>query len=443
MNNRLIYKSTVAFAFASMVAPFAIATPQISQATSSALEQGQTLSIQGSGFVRHSPDPHAVMFDMVEMAYLNGEPNFHHETFGELDPVLRVNEDPNTLWWKPSLGSTDALQAPSIVRELKGRTFHEGAHYQLKGYNSFLGWPSAYGGDNTPVDNTKLYAAWYLKMSYDPRYYWTVSPQSMVGDFIPGEKIEINGYEGRFIGIGTEGHGKGMLHFEIVGKQNANDLKGETLIGMSSGAQSIFPSEFAAGTGEGYETPGSNKYLRVWEDPSGREGVRISWTQTQVHGEWNSAPVTPNEWHLMEFMLDTSAGSLRVYTDRNLVASVDIGAEESFEGKWSPTIALLGFNGKTQEFQDVRVDDIYMDKSFARVVIGQEPNFSELDNYELQYPVKWGGGAIDVRLNFGAINPDYQSYLYVINEAGEANEKGFPLCPDCSVPPSKIGLSVD
>ncbi|KPQ01362.1 hypothetical protein [Marinobacter sp. HL-58] len=443
MKSRNVYSlATVLVAF-SLASPLVFAAPQISQVTSQSLEQGGTLTIQGSGFVRESSDPHAVMFDMVDKAYINGETNTHHESFDELDPVLRIDEDPDTLWWKPSRGSTDALQAPSIVRDLDGRGIQNGALYHLKGYNSWLGWPSAYGGNDTPADNTKLYVAWYLKMSYDPRYYWTVSPLELEGQFIPNEKIIVNGFEGRYIGIGTEGHSEGMLHFEILGKGNTNDIRGEEIVGQSSGASTVFPTDSARGTGVGFENPGSNKYLRVWEDPQGKEGIRLSWTQMTVHDEWEAAPVTPGEWHLMEFMLDTDEGVVRAYTDRQLVAEVDVSDKENYPGKWSPTIALLGFNGKTQEFQDIQIDDIYMDSSFSRVVIGDKPKYSELDHYELQYPIKWKSGEIEVRLNFGAIDPKTQAYLYVVDESGKVNEEGFSLCDDCRVPPSKVQLDVN
>lgn len=427
----------------SLASPLTFAAPRISQATSPSFEQGGTLTIQGSGFVRESADPHAVMLDMVDKAYITGELNTHHQSFDELDQVLRIDEDPDTLWWKPSLGATEALQAPSVSWDVAGRSHHAGAVYHLKGYNSFLGWPAAYGGHETPVDNSKLYVAWYLKMPFDPRYYWTVSPENYKGEFLPGENIEVNGIEGRFIGIGTEGHAEGMLHFELLGQTNTNNLKGEVIVGQMSGASTVFPSEFARGTGVGFEPPGSNKYLRVWEDPHGKEGVRISWTQMTVHDDWTAAPVTPGEWHLMEFMLDTESGELKVYTDRALLTTVDVSDDNSYSGKWSPTIALLGFNGKIQEFQDIKIDDIYMDKSFARVAIGDKPNFSELRTYELQYPVNWNSNTIDVKLNFGALNPDHKTYLYVIDEHGQVNENGYPLCETCGVPPSKVKLNIN
>lgn len=234
-----------------------------------------------------------------------------------------------------------------------------------------------------------------------------------------------------------------MLHFEIAGQRNANNLKGEVIVGQRSNASTVFPSEFARGTGVGYETPGSNKYLRVWEDPQGKEGVRISWTQMTVDSDWTAAPVTPDQWHLMEFMLDTDSGELKVYTDRELLTTVDVTDEINYPGKWSPTIALIGFNGKTQEFQDIRIDDIYMDKTFSRVALGDKPYFSELSSYELQYPLKWSSNSIDVELNFGGLEPNHKSYLYVIDEYGQVNEKGYPLCEHCGVPPSKVNLDIN
>jgi hypothetical protein len=421
----------------------ALATPRISQATSPSLEQGETLTIQGSGFVRNSSTPYAVMFDMADKAYVNGKLNTHNESFEESATIQRVNRDPNTLWWKPSLNSGEAFQDPSIVRSLKGRTYHKGGFYHLKGYNEFLGWPAAYGGFETPVDNSKLYVAWYLRMSYDPRFYWAMSPQNLQGKFIPGEKIKINGHSGRFIGIGTHGIAKNMLHFEIDQALNSSDLRSNKIIGQLSGATTIFPEKFAAGSGKGYEPPGANKFIRVWENPEGNTGLRVAWTQMQVGLKWHYAPITPDRWHLMEFMLDTDTNQLTVVTDRQWSRTVDIGNVDVIQGKWSPTIALLGFNGKIQEFQDIKIDDIYMDNSFSRVVIGKKPKFSQLTGYELQYPVRWENNLIEVKLNFGEIDPKTKSYLYVVNENGDVNQEGFPLCSSCEAPPSKIELGID
>ena len=433
---------TMGLAVLAQVSQYSNAAPRVTQVYSESLAQGSVLTIEGSGFLREEDNPSAIMFDMADHALIAGEVNAHNDKFKDGDAISRLDEDPDTLWWKPSATLNAAAETPRIVRSEGGRGYDTNAHYLLPGYNSFLGWPAAYGGDNTPTDNAKLYVSWYLKMSYDPRYYWAISPVGLEGEFIPGEDIEINGIPGRFAGIGTAGLAKDMLHFEIIGQQNANKLKAEKIRGLSSGASTIFPSDFAAGSGEGYEPPGSNKYIRVWEDPRGAEGLRAAWTQMQVSTDWASAPVTAEKWHLMEFFVDTDESEIRTYVDRQHLLTTKTSMP-AVEGKWSPTIALLGFNGKIQQFQDTRIDDIYMDNSFSRVVLSDKEHFSEVEAYELQYPLSWSSGEINVFINYGSLDRNSQTYLYVIDEKGAVNETGYPLCEGCVTPPEKIELRVD
>lgn len=410
------------------------AAPVINSAQIPSLDNGAQITLTGSGFSSIAGNVAPILFDFTSEAYENGVLNTHQSQFKDGQAVLRPTEDPSTLWEKAS-------NNVFVVSSLPARTPLSDAHYLMPGQNSFLGWPTAYGGSDTPVDNQKLYVAWYLKMKYDPRYYWAVSKESLSGSFIPGELVTVNGIDGTFIGIGTQGNGTGMLEFELPDQINANNLAGYQIKGLVSGSTVRFPLMFAAGTGTGYETPGSNKYLRVWEDPSGKAGVRISWTQMQFDSYWYSAPVTPEKWHLMEVMLDTDKGQLSAYVDRSFLATVDIKTT-AFPGKWSPTIALLGFDGKIQEFQKTEIDDIYMDNKFARVVLGNKPQFADLKSYELQLPEKWSDGYIKFKLNYGSIDPKSVAYIYVIREDGSVNSEGFPLCSDCNAPPSSVPLNI-
>ena len=410
------------------------AEPVVSSAQAPSLDNGAVITLKGSGFSNVDGNAAPILFDFTSEAYENGVLNTHQSQFKDGQAVLRPNEDPDTLWEK---SSNNAL----VVSSLPARTALSTAHYLMPGEVSFLGWPTAYGGFDTPVDNHKLYVAWYLKMKYDPRYYWAVSTESLSGSFIPGEPVIVNGINGTFIGVGTRGNGRDMLEFELPDQINANNLIGYQIKGLVSGSTVTFPLTFAAGTGTGYETPGSNKYLRIWEDPNGKDGIRISWTQMQLDSYWYYAPVTPAKWHLMEIMLDTDKGQLSAYVDRSFLATVNIKTT-AFSGKWSPTIALLGFDGKIQEFQQTEIDDIYMDNKFARVVLGNKPKFADLQSYELQLPEKWSDGYIQFKLNYGSIDPKGIAYIYVISQDGSVNSEGFPLCSDCNAPPSSVPLNI-
>lgn len=420
------------------------AAPVIYSAQKESLQNGATVTVAGNGFSVMQTQVSPVLFDFSDETYENGKLNLIQQSYTDGQPIPRVGETATDgIWAKPSIGTTSYTSTPVLVRSRSPRNKWSNAHYLMAKANSFLGWPMAYGGKDTPVDNTKLYAAWYLKMKYDPRYYWGVSPQSMSGAFSSGEPVSVNGIKGTFLGIGTGGIGEGMLEFEFEGQLNSRNLIGQKIVGARSGAHTIFPSSFASGTGVGYEPPGANKYIRVWEDPNGMEGTRISWTQMQVHGAWHWAPVTPGKWHLMEFFLDTKSQEMKAYVDRELIATVPTDDTPAISGKWSPTIALLGFNGKLQEYQEAEIDDIYMDSKFSRVALGTQDKFSNLENYELQLPVSWSSDKIQFKLNLGSIDPNQPFYLYIIDENGQVNEEGFPMCVGCKVPPSSVPLKIN
>jgi hypothetical protein len=371
------------------------------------------------------------------MAYENGLLNLHQSRFAHRQPVLRDDKDPDTLWVKPSVESGEVGKPVLVVKPEFGRIPSSEAHYLMEGANSFVGWPSAYGGVDTPVDQDQIYVSWYMRPKYDPRWYWSAIPFDLVGDFIPDEKVVYGDGEGRFIGLSEAGETRGMLQFELPGHRNANNLLGQRITGIESGASVTFNPELSNIVG-----PGPNKYLRIWEDPAGNEGLRLSWTAIQLahrgmasSDTWYSANVNPREWNFMEIFLDGRKGQVSAWVNGKLEFFESFGEDKNLEGKFSPSIALLGFNGGNQVFQAVEVDDIYMDYRLSRVIIGSSSVFSELNSYDLQIPLSWSQGRISAIFNEGPFSGGKQFFVYVVNEFGEANEKGFPLCIDCISPP--------
>ncbi len=431
--------------FTSLVSVSLSAAPSVTKVSGSPVALGGTVVLEGAGFGSRGANVAPVLMDFGSESYDSAKLNLHQSSFSDGQPILRSSEgDVSSLWDKPSVGDSSGVpHAPVISLSRTARSEDDKGHYFFEGANSFLGWPTAYGGSDTPTDNSRLYVAWHLKMKYDPRFYWAISAQGKKGEFISGEKVSVGDIKGTYIGKGTVGNGKGMHHFVFDGQKNANALTGNVIRGNSSSAQMIFPENFAGGSGNGYESPGANKYLRVWEDPQGKDGVRISWTQIQVHKNWVSAPITPDKWHLMEFFLDTDENDLSIYVDRKLLTNISTSDTPALKGALSPTIALIGFNGKLQEFQETDIDDIYMDYRFSRVVLGAKSSFSELESYELQIPVSWSNNKIEFIPNLGALNPKGEIFAYVISGDGQVNEKGFPLCASCNSPPSAIQLKIE
>ncbi|MGP4843271.1 hypothetical protein ACTXGQ_03995 [Marinobacter sp. 1Y8] len=424
------------------------AAPSIQNATiNGGLSDGSVVELTGIGFGNRQYSAHPILFDFGDRAYENGKLNTHGSQLDEAVPILGNDKgDTDSLWSKPSFAGETA-RAPILTESDIGQNLGQGRHYLMEGPNSYLGWPNAYGGSDTPIDHHTFYVSWYIKVKYNPAFYWSASPLEPKGDFKPGEDVTVNGLKGSFIGKASSSVVKGMNQFVFPEQLNTNNLRGQVVRGVSSGASVVFPSEPAYGTGNGFENPGSNKVLRVWEDPKGASGLRLSWGNLgfAALGGDQLTELSPGVWHFMELEIDGKSAVGKAYVDRKLVDQSDLSKEvHAFaEGAWSPTIALLGFNGKPQEFQVTEIDDIFMDDELSRVVIGGAPKFSELTHYDLQLTEKWNDNNISFKLNLGKNSTKSSRYLYVIDAAGNVNEDGFPLCDECKSPPSSVQLKVE
>ncbi|MCS3904328.1 uncharacterized protein (UPF0333 family) [Methylohalomonas lacus] len=400
--------------------------PVITNAKIELEKQDARVVITGSQFGSREGQAAPILFDFTEVAYENGVENAHHKSFEDGQAILRIDEDPKALWYKSS-------NHPPPLFTLSRPQRHENskAHYYLEGENSFLGWPSAYGGLDPPVNNKKLYIAWWLKIKYDPRYYWSVSREDSSGTFKTHELVEINGIRGIYIGQSNKGISKNMEQFIFSGQINANKMKGHIISGLKSGATTRFPTTFAGATGAGYLSPGANKYIRVWNKSDGHD-LRLSWTQRQVWQKSISdssyhADINVGGWSLMQLWLDFDKGNVTARVNVNgaeFTSDINIDTVNSI---LSPTIALLGFNGKIQVFQITEVDDIYFDNRFSHIAISEKPEYSSLNSYEHQLITSWKNNQIEFKLNLGSINPDQEYYLYVITEEGKVNKNGFKL----------------
>lgn len=434
----------VLLAFSGLGLP-AHAAPEISSVVlDDSLSSGaKHILVFGNGFgTKNQASP--VLVDRVDVAYENGQLNTLNSGTSASEVVIRSSDSNESLWEKSSLSvginTTRASRHPA-----------SSSHYYFEGENNFLGWPNAYGGSNTPVDNRQLYLSWWYKPKFDPDSYWAFTADSINGTFKEMETLLVEGgYEGTYVGIDRDG-----LINAIFPGLGSDSLKGKRLEGALSGATTIFPSEFRGGTGSGYETPGSQKFVRIWEDPNGREGIRLSWTQMHqtlssrdgVAGvvNWDTKSLNAGQWNHLELELDTARGRVRLFLNGENFAGFDFDPSLDAAGKWSPTIAALGLNGKVGKLQEGEIDDIYFDKTLQRVVVGDAPQFRDLENYEVQRPVSWKDGEIELSLFLGQFSDRGTLgglYVYVFDKEGNVNSQGYEICEDCKAPPAATPLTV-
>jgi len=187
-------------------------------------------------------------------------------------------------------------------------------------------------------------------------------------------------------------------------------------------------------------TDHSSKWIRVHNTS---DGIRHTFSWTQMHNvlygtpeenqiscstEWHGSGGDTNQWHFYEAWFDTSAGRYTLRID---------GAPLAHDVSWSSSCASYQFNelwklgfdggGDSPPRMSWWMDDIYVDSSFARVMLGNAPTYSGSSQFEMQPTSSWSAESIEAEVNQGAFTPGSTAYLYVVDSGGTPNESGFPV----------------
>lgn len=76
----------------------------------------------------------------------------------------------------------------------------------------------------------------------------------------------------------------------------------------------------------------------------------------------------------------------------------------------------------------VYIDDVYIDTTWARVVVGDAPTWENCTHKEMQIPhTTWNATTIQVTVNRGTFGATDTAYLYVVDSAGAVNSSGYEI----------------
>ncbi len=155
-------------------------------------------------------------------------------------------------------------------------------------------------------------------------------------------------------------------------------------------------------------------------------------------------------WHREEYQMyhgtvDNTDATVKHWQDGLLLVDMTFpGLTTAKPGLWT-IMDVQNYwsdaNGSPPEGAYVYFDDFYLDTSWARVMLGDAATFAACTHREIQIPTAWADGSVTVQVNGGTLNSLKNTYLYVIDADGNTNTSGFPLCPDCPLPPT--GLTVN
>lgn len=348
----------------------------------------------------------------------------------------------------------------AVVRRVVGqRSSDEPAHYVINGSQGYIGKPREYGGRNPPPGSDYLYVSWWIKFKYDPLLASNYTLTHEKGAFRPGDKFIIEGtpFNGEVLGFPNSDNyaavllsDKSMVGSKSVGKKIVKVDAAGTIISGDNEAVATF--------GSPYSPDGSNKFIRIWDNPDGKN-FRLAWTPVAMSAiavdgsrtddnSWFTWTGIAKQWNHLELEVDLNKETARAWINNDLFTTISL-KNAARDKNFSPTIGLIGWDGQHQHYQLTEFGDIYVDNSLQRVVIASKATWTEASVSpaayqgvgpeprlkEVQYPTSWSDTQIDAEIYIGGYDECGVDglFLYVSNKDGVFNEKGYKLggiaCP--------------
>ena len=177
----------------------------------------------------------------------------------------------------------------------------------------------------------------------------------------------------------------------------------------------------------GAET-GSNKFIRIWNDPGGH-GLRISWTHMHLDcsesvdwGAWNG---NVGEWNHHEITVNLVSYSIETRVNGVLTHHHTCVKEAEFS-HLPLKVVVLGFDHGESNYQSMatELDDIYIGSNAARVELSNSATWSPSMLKEVLPIQSWRNDRIITGTVNGIVAPTSPMYLYVVDATGEANPNG-------------------
>lgn len=137
-----------------------------------------------------------------------------------------------------------------------------------------------------------------------------------------------------------------------------------------------------------------------------------AWVQIEVQA-LQSTPSTSDG--SLECWMSKPTGFVKVVNQSAIVM-------RSSEAEWDATGIYTWIDSDDAGDQNtICYDDIYIDNSWARVVIGDAPTYDNCTRREIQIPSAWSNTSITASVNQGAFGDSDTAYLYVVDDDGVAS----------------------
>lgn len=92
-------------------------------------------------------------------------------------------------------------------------------------------------------------------------------------------------------------------------------------------------------------------------------------------------------------------------------------------------------------------DDIYLDNTWSRIMIGNASTLAASTHKEIQIPSSWSANSITASVNRGTFADGSAAYLYAVDSMGAVNVNGYPITfsggsSDTTPPAAPSGLTI-
>jgi hypothetical protein len=157
--------------------------------------------------------------------------------------------------------------------------------------------------------------------------------------------------------------------------------------------------------------------------------THMEWTDNANSDEWSQYQLV-----LKQSDINVPNGVIQIYLNGALIYNkVNIITHDRAGSYWQKLIPHEGMTNQSGCSGDrfFALDDIYMNNSWARVVLGNASTYAASTKLEIQ-PVDWTNPVwsstnINIKANTGSYTSGQTAYLYVIDAAGAVNANGFAL----------------
>jgi hypothetical protein len=210
---------------------------------------------------------------------------------------------------------------------------------------------------------------------------------------------------------------------EIAGPGNyqLSNVKFLSLGASGGGFNEFFKMAFHAGA-----VRGGNDFILTTENAGAVPGT--TWYESY---SW----FTKGVWHLFQFEFINSSGLLAAdglirFTVDGVVRAekTNLITAENFDVPRGVYIVGLGDTSGSWDYDGANtayLDDFYLNKSLARVEIGNASTYAASTVREVQIPSAWSATSITCTVNTGSFSPG-AAYLFVIDEDGTVSA-GKPI----------------